>query len=670
MVAIGSINENSKVYSRTLTEVIQAYNTGSLTILCGAGLSIDFPSSLRNGEQIRDDLVGRMMKCSALHKVPANADRLEQVLRSRPLELILDSLRSVYHKKVLNYLNDLDTDRWNSNHYCVARLAYLRPAFKVITLNFDVLIESVLETFEASYTVRCPLAQDMTRKNKHATPIEIVKPHGSFKLPNERGDRAANLTTTLSEIRDKPDPRTVMVFEQALNKTSIMLVVGYRGQDWDIIPIFLQLKQERPNLRLVWVSHCNRHESTKVKDGQRPHMDEPSQTAWDLIDYFGCDATVLFGKTSSLLINMLKSASSEQLRTLKNPERKCRDRKNDVEKLIGENVATIVAITDLIQDIERPLAFELFSWLGLQPELKRDHYAFQHYLNIFAWWRYINRDFDLGIRLRQQALRINRKQLHRDDHQLATDMVSTGYQLISYVKPRKYHVDELIKAPWYLALGLLFLWCGAHSGSKINKSFAAYYIVDFLHAWALMLLLFGRKRCTSMRKLVFKGVSRLYGTVEAKYGDIMDREYFYLRRAEADILAGMAATTSYIERTLKRIKQIEDYFILTRQLDHLRNVCATKAFVKFTVCQNDPLVLAYIYCALIDSNSVEEGVLARPEVKTIIETDQAASCLVGMVKMSTQTITITKSGLMRYRVFLRFFNPEQISVMDVIKGMK
>ena len=659
-------------YPLVFDEILSNYNSNELILLCGAGISFDKPSCLPGGIKLKGGLVGSMINSLISLKIDVDFDYVKEKLIALPLELLLDALVTAFGRDdALKYLDVLDLFEYNLNHYYIANLAYYNDSFKIITLNFDILIEYVLDTLDVNYNVSCPLSGNQNREsNNKFSKIEVIKPHGSFNLPNEKGDRLKNITTTVSEIRDKPDDRTIKVLRRILKKSPNILVAGYNGEDWDILPIIYILSEEISDLHIYWVQHQKQDDINKYVKGEKRSFKKPVPQVSDLLDRVGDRAHLLYGDVNKLLEELVKrtriNINSEIINNIKNSE--MRDRKLDVSLFIQNKCASTLAIASLLQESERGITKKILDVLKNSSEIIKNPFFHQAYCNISAWWHYIGKSYDEGIRLRKKAILINKNILKKKSHEIAGDIISTGYQYISYAKPQLFNILEFIKTPFYFIKGRYYLFIGEKMADNISlKAFARYYKADFLHNWVSILLLFNNRLLNFLRKLFFKRIDYLYDKISKKYPSHMDREYFYMRKIEAEVLSGSKPIKLDVE---KKLVEIERYFRLTSQLDHLRNVCITKAFLSYSEDPYSDDIIKYVRIAQLDKQNIEDYRLENDDHSYGIANNSCAKAIFDIVKKSSEKRTITKSAIRRYKIFERFFYPEKISLKEVVDSIR
>lgn len=658
------IRPRSPQYDSVIESVEGAYRGGTLGIFVGAGISMPGPSCVPGGEAIRDRLLRAMTEALQSHGFGAEADRLRVALGSRPIELLLDAFTKVHGRQAIDMLASLNVRQINKNHYCIARLAEANRNTRIISLNFDVLIEIALEQLECPYVVRCPLGEDAVPCRHHpGEVVEILKPHGSFALPGYRHS-TENLATTLTEIRDRPDERTAKAVSELLVETSTLIVIGYRGEDWDVLPLIARSLEANAALRLVWVQYC----SDETEKSDTFIADCLCRGVKEVIHAYGRRVTLLAGEPSVLLADLLTRIRPEKNEHIL-PVISCgTELLFEATTFLDSTGATVLSAAHAMQDVTRGDTDRILAYLATDPVIRSNPQFDQSYANLAAWRHHIRAgpsDYAVGIALRESALRTNRKR-GLSDEMLAPDLISTGYQYLSYAKPRRSHLRHPLRFLRHWWIGRRYLARGAAVGSQLQKGRAAYYRADYRHAFWMPLLLFGHDTLSSLRRAIFKRlVCRGYDRAGREQAHLMDREYFYLRRIEAEIIAGaIRDSRSDLDRQLAHI---ETYFMITRQIDHLRNVYATKALLAFSSDPSDPAVDRYLACAFFDKRHLSK----MESVKDLADggLEPSIALLVEWVSKSADDITLTPSGFKRYSLFLRFMRPRQLSFSDALQRL-
>jgi len=119
---MGSFNvcfgiDDDPFYEETVTCLCQEIRGGSVVPLLGAGASFDKPSQLPVADALRAPLIDCLLRASTDIKFA------EKVLKDARLERLLDALLKTHGRSALEYLDVLDSDRWNENHGTIAALA-------------------------------------------------------------------------------------------------------------------------------------------------------------------------------------------------------------------------------------------------------------------------------------------------------------------------------------------------------------------------------------------------------------------------------------------------------------------------------------------------------------------------------------------------------------------
>lgn len=207
--------------------------------LCGAGISLDAPTSLPTVYRFINDLIdhcaGTTKKAASLkEKVRKSVWRTENPVRYR-FELLIDFIRRNYDQE-LAVGEIFSSDAYNENHYFLARM--LAQGACVITTNFDCCIENALENGASvhRYVFR-GLSTDLPENP--STQSALVKIHGSlgFEQRSELIITLTSLARTNNGFRLFPQWRAYL---KELLRDKILIVLGYSGSDdFDVTPLLL-----------------------------------------------------------------------------------------------------------------------------------------------------------------------------------------------------------------------------------------------------------------------------------------------------------------------------------------------------------------------------------------------------------------------------------------------
>jgi hypothetical protein len=645
------ISNYNKSYKGEVSSLFSSYQNNSLSILCGAGISFPKPSNLPGADALKENLVDILVKSARYSEMQFNYSRLRSILKARALEVHLDIFVRVFGIEALEYIVNLDIDEWNTNHYCIAKLAHNNPAFKIITLNFDVLIESVLDTLGSDYIVRCPLSSDLERKNASdaGNRVEIIKPHGSFPLPSDRqsmplNERVKNITTTLKILMDKPDPRTAKVIQKILSNCTHLLVVGYSGEDWDIVPILSDLRTANPSLKITWVKHSDKRNISDI--------------AKRLLDKHEGESVVAYGDACCVLRDLVCLTDKMAADELQCPDYG-KQREMNAQVFQGKNPAALLALSCFFEGTEEEYIKPILKYLSKNRIIKKNPNWHQCYLNVAAWDAYTrNKQID-SIRMRKQAFAINKTVLMKTDRELSEDYLNLGYHYLKYSGLRNVRLKTIFRMPIYFFRGYYYLNLVRRlSNSTIHKAQARYYKVSLFHSYALLLLTLGKNKINLFRKFIFKIVCHQYARIDEDY---MKREYFYLRLLEARILSGTVISPSEKESVLSRINQIEDYFLFTDDIVHLRNICITRAFLSYAENPDSEDIEIYLKWALAENID---------EFPPMINDDRTVKRISDYLKEAANSTEITAAARLRYAIFNRYFFPDKYSFTHVFNTLK
>lgn len=650
MVSHIYISNNDKPYKDEVISLADSYQNNSLSILCGAGISFSSPSNLLGAKSLKKSLIDILVKSAINCNMPFDYQRLTSILEARALEVHLDIFVRVFGIEALQYIVNLDIADYNANHFYIAHLSYNNPAFKIITLNFDVLIESVLDTLKSNYIVRCPLSSDLERDAGNSnTRVEIVKPHGSFPLPYDRSlmpleKRVKNITTTLSILQDKPDAKTTKVIKNTLANCSHLLVAGYSGEDWDIVPIFSELRMENPDLKITWIKHSDGSELSNMTLRFLEQHEGESVVAYGNATYLLRDLFCLACKTEA--DESTCSGSGEQ-------------RQMNMQLFKGKDSATLLALSCYFEGTEEEYIELILQYLSENRIIKNNPNWHQCYLNVAAWNAYTrNMQLD-GIRMRKRAFAINKKILIKTPRELSGDYLNLGYHYLKYSGLRNLSLNKIFRMPIYLLRAYYYLYLAKKlSNSDVEKALARYYKVDLLHNYALLSLLFGKYKAIFLRAFLFKIVCQLYKRID---DDFMQREYFYLRLTEARILSGAVISHSEIKTILSKIDQIEDYFLFTDDIVHLRNICITRAFLCNLENPENKKIKIYLKWASAES---------ADEFPPMIKEDRSVKRIYEYLQESAESTKITPAAKARYPFYNRYFYPSRYSFNHVSKILR
>lgn len=192
--------------------LIVAAENSNLTILAGAGISKVPPSNLPLGNDIKDYLI------SLITADPALATHRSNILSSAKYkklipELIFQPLYETLEAKMYAAFDILDTNAYNQVHEVLAWLGVHKKA-RLYTTNFDLLIEKSART-----------------------PVFVEHLHGALNEPDE-------MTIRIYQVGRGIQRKMATQFQNT-NKGRVLFVIGYSGNDKDIVTLLNQTKFQK-----------------------------------------------------------------------------------------------------------------------------------------------------------------------------------------------------------------------------------------------------------------------------------------------------------------------------------------------------------------------------------------------------------------------------------------
>lgn len=225
--------------------------TRELMVFCGAGISFD------SGLPLALDLTRHLLR-----QLPLDAAQRSRVVRSHlPFEAIMESISS--HSDITRLMDIYRLGTPNLNHIIIARLARKGMITKIVTTNFDLLLEKALiqEGLKEGVDFHVAITQDhfeefLREGQRHN--VLIVKLHGS-------ADNYESIRTTLRAVAAHSlASRTAKVIESLLSHGShdVVVFLGYSFSDaFDISPAIQSVRPK--SKRILLVRHSSNRASVK-----------------------------------------------------------------------------------------------------------------------------------------------------------------------------------------------------------------------------------------------------------------------------------------------------------------------------------------------------------------------------------------------------------------------
>ena len=447
----------------------------------------------------------------------------------------------------LRYLAVLGDARENYNHRAAAALARTGKLRHIVTLNFDVLFEQALRDCDVSFNWNLPLASDIPIGDLRAQ-VVVTKPHGTLPLSGMPYE-THYLASTLQYSGDRPQRETAKVLDSISRESPVLLVAGYRDEDWDISPLLMSAQWSR----VYW---CEFITYDKLPDCSFKYPCPPIRNWLDRLGQG--NAYVLVGDVRALLASLL----GEQIdigaddRPFRIP---------DASMFLRKRERTALAAVHCLDGVKNQLYKALLPQLESPILAVHDEKLHRSWQRTFSWFNHVyKRRIRRSVYMHNQLINSARLESIEDRLQYVHDLKSLYYEYISAAKRpylnfrwpldlvRAHKIENQISCevqqiraedktnPWIL------------KEAERQLAFVAYYRIDLLHNWGYHLLVFTNGPTCMLIRSVFRKISAMYEHVASKY-PVLDWEYHYVRRIEASIIAKNSFDRDSARRKLNEI---------------------------------------------------------------------------------------------------------------------
>lgn len=233
---------------QTLDALSSSARHGRLVILCGAGLSREFPSlaPVVGPSGLLPGLMDLLLESVIAPLPPRLQAAAYALLPKMGLEQFLESVAAVAGDDALEFLTILEApaSRPNYRHLAIARLALLGCLRAVVTVNFDTFLERALEELRVPYLVpeeaedeAATYRQSLNRQDR----LPVFKLHGTLR-------HRASLLTTIETVGLGLPLYKVGGLRQVLAGSDV-LVLGYSDNDVDV---FREIERADPRGTVFW----------------------------------------------------------------------------------------------------------------------------------------------------------------------------------------------------------------------------------------------------------------------------------------------------------------------------------------------------------------------------------------------------------------------------------
>lgn len=557
-------NRHTTEYRRVVHDVANGLQGRRLFFFFGAGVSRGEPSNLPLSDDLKYPLIDCML--SATDRVGlahlVQIEDLRKSLSAQPLERILDALVRAWGDSALEYLSVLRSDRWNVNHGAIAILARKGLLPYVVTLNFDLLIETALNRLNVPFILKLPLSSFTASIGKGSPLLTLVKPHGSLPITKDT-PIGKHLAATLRYTGKNVQPENRHELESIARQCPFVVVAGYRNGDWDIFPLLEELNL----LNIVWIMH---------PDPQTEPLIEVTQWLKRTNGY----SSLITVDVSDFIRDLFKAL---RLKLPRLPANGLTPKPN-VRPFLSKPHTTAWSAVSLLDGYRNDLYKELLPALGDVSALQADERIRPLWQRSMAWFHQTHRDFRASIALRREAFKVEFKERTSASIDTADDFLSLFYDHLSsakrpYINPL--WIVDIGIALWYRrktrreAFAILRNHPDSITTKEVNHIIAMteYYVVDLFHNWFTALLILGSRKWRKFVSIAFRPVALGYRKVMKKH-EHLDWEYHYLRKLEAEILAELPINEQVEFRKVERIKNM---FSKIGNMGHVANSIAVQA---------------------------------------------------------------------------------------------
>lgn len=231
-------------------QLAECLSNGPIALFVGSGISVDAPSCLPNGDQLRDSIFDCLIAEQGL------PERLILEAREATSRMRLEVFLNIFYEWRGSDESGSSLDFMlravpNRNHYYIAHLVRTKWIKHIVTTNFDCLIEAALGGHPVPVAVYCS-DTDFEHLTVDASCQGIFKLHGSV-LDGTGRSAMRTIKASITEIA-APTGEGVKksnILRHILENHTVIFL-GYSGRDeFDIHPA---IYGSRPK-QIIWVDH-------------------------------------------------------------------------------------------------------------------------------------------------------------------------------------------------------------------------------------------------------------------------------------------------------------------------------------------------------------------------------------------------------------------------------
>jgi tetratricopeptide (TPR) repeat protein len=228
-----------------LKEIVSLFRESRLNVFCGAGISSAPPSNLPLANELKLNIVTRLVGHERSQMLANQLDKI-------PLELVIEIIDENSSRFIPALARLFHGTQPNRNHLFLARLMAMAHLQTVMTTNFDTMLEKAIGG-QSTLNFMVYSTEDAfssIKLNDLSLP-SIIKIHGT-------ADDVASIRSTVQEIampgKSEARKNAISLFFQETQKS--ILVLGYgAGDEFDINPSLRSLTSLSREAKIYFVKH-------------------------------------------------------------------------------------------------------------------------------------------------------------------------------------------------------------------------------------------------------------------------------------------------------------------------------------------------------------------------------------------------------------------------------
>jgi SIR2-like domain len=571
-----------------LSELRKAVDECKVVPLLGAGISASSPSSLPPSAgltvPIRDVLYKSIYKFrSETNLARKDFDTCNFLIGKAPLESLLDALQTPYGNSALEYLvKVLATKEFNENHRGISLLAKAKKISWIITLNFDLLIETALNDIHIeNVETICPLTDgNLSSDSISQTGVRIVKPHGTLIQDIKGNFSSAKLSTTLRVLGQEPNSRTIDAFNLIFKEHPFLLVGGYAGGDWDIVPILEEFVNRNLIKTIFWIQH--------------PQNEKQNKEAKEYIDsLFKGDSCQFLIEDFTKILKLISPGFVPLHEGYVN------QKKTDASTRFsdhGRNLLTVVNLLGIAGEANP--AIVILEWLKSHSERRNNEWDYLISRKL-SFMEHLAEKTRESLREHERAIILINKLSADWELEKAESYVWGAYTYLSLLKPHR-----IFRPFSNFKQSLEFYKKAKELRDKANEiveqinkpsrvqALGAHFFADLKLSWLNLFMILGKfvsPICRYFSRRILKGIRTSPGYTDVFFSS----GYWGLRYLELRILAGELKDDEKIEEEKRRLEIRKRFYELSQSNVERGNGHAYLAFIagfclpdiKTTICE-------------------------------------------------------------------------------------